>query len=207
MAKIKLTKTELKAQTDALKRFQRFLPMLQLKKQQLQAEIAGIVQKAELVSEKEEKARAELASWVGLFAVGGEEMLSGLVKVKSINTGVSNIAGVAIPVFESIDTEVKEIDAWATPAWADDAVKAVTDILALRCERTILLKQRDLVTAELTTTSQRVNLFEKVKIPECRENIRVIKIAIGDEQTAAVTRGKIAKSRTPESTTEGENAA
>ncbi len=207
MAKIKLTKTELKAQTDALKRFQRFLPMLQLKKQQLQAEIAGIVQKAELVSEKDEKARAELASWVGLFAVGGEEMLSGLVKVKSINTGVSNIAGVAIPVFESIDTEVKEIDAWATPAWADDAVKAVTDILALRCERTILLKQRDLVTAELTTTSQRVNLFEKVKIPECRENIRVIKIAIGDEQTAAVTRGKIAKSRTPESTTEGENAA
>ena len=48
---------------------------------------------------------------------------------------------------------------------------------------------------ELRTTSQRVNLFEKVKIPECRENIRVIKIAIGDEQTAAVTRGKIAKSR------------
>ena len=32
MAKIKNTKTELKAQTDALKRFQRFLPMLQLKK-------------------------------------------------------------------------------------------------------------------------------------------------------------------------------
>ena len=45
MAKVKLTKTELKAQTDALKRFQRFLPMLQLKKQQLQGEIAGIVQK------------------------------------------------------------------------------------------------------------------------------------------------------------------
>ena len=33
MAKVKLTKTELKAQSDALKRFQRFLPMLQLKKQ------------------------------------------------------------------------------------------------------------------------------------------------------------------------------
>ena len=49
MAKIKLTKTELKAQTDALKRFQRFLPMLQLKKQQLQSEIAGIVAKAEEV--------------------------------------------------------------------------------------------------------------------------------------------------------------
>lgn len=208
MAKIKLTKTELKAQTDALKRFQRFLPMLQLKKQQLQAEIAGIVQKAEEVSEREERARAELGSWVGLFADGGEELLAGLVKVKSINTGTANVAGVPIPVFESVDTEVKDIDAWSTPAWIDDAVNAVTGILALRCERTVLMRQRDLITAELTTTSQRVNLFEKVKIPDCRENIRIIKIAIGDEQTAAVTRGKIAKSRAPEAQAQdGEDAA
>ena len=47
MVRVKLTKTELKARTDALKRFQRFLPMLQLKKQQLQGEIAGIAAKAE----------------------------------------------------------------------------------------------------------------------------------------------------------------
>lgn len=207
MAKIKLTKTELKAQTDALKRFQRFLPMLQLKKQQLQAEIAGIAQRADEVVAREERMRAEIGEWVGLFAAGGEETLSGLVKVKSINTGTANIAGVTIPVFESIETEVKEIDAWATPAWTDDAVRAVTDILALRCERKVLMRQRELVTAELTTTSQRVNLFEKVKIPACKENIRVIKIAIGDEQTAAVTRGKIAKSRTPEAQTEREEAA
>ena len=208
MAKIKLTKTELKAQTDALKRFQRFLPMLQRKKQQLQAEIAGIVQKAEDVSGQEERARAKLGSWVGLFAVGGEELLSGLVKVKSINTATANVAGVTIPVFESVETEVKDIDAWSTPAWIDDAVKAVTSILALRCERTVLMRQRDLITAELATTSQRVNLFEKVKIPDCKENIRVIKIAIGDEQTAAVTRGKIAKSRVPEAQTDGgEDAA
>ena len=71
----------------------------------------------------------------------------------------------------------------------------------------VLERQRALVTAELTTTSQRVNLFEKVKIPACKENIRVIKIAIGDEQTAAVTRGKIAKSRVPETTSDGEVAA
>ena len=202
MAKIKLTKTELKAQTDALKRFQRFLPMLQLKKQQLQAEIAGIVQKAEEVAAREQKARVALDSWVGLLAVGGEDFLSGLVKVKKIDTNTANIAGVTIPVFRSVETEIKEIDTWATPAWTDDAVKAVTSILSLRCERKVLMQQRDLVMAELTTTSQRVNLFEKVKIPACKESIRVIKIAIGDEQTAAVTRGKIAKSRVPDAQTE-----
>ena len=206
MAKIKLTKTELKAQTDALKRFQRFLPMLQLKKQQLQAEIAGIVAKVEDVSARERAARTAMESWIGLFATG-EELLSGLVSVKAIRTSSANVAGVEIPVFNGIDTAVADIDLWATPAWLDDAVAAFTTILALQSERKILQEQRKLITAELTTTSQRVNLFEKVKIPECRENIRVIKIALGDEQTAAVTRGKIAKARTPEADTEGGQAA
>ena len=194
MAKIKLTKTELKAQTDALKRFQRFLPMLQLKKQQLQGEIAAIVSKAEAVSAREADVRKALEPWVGLFATG-EELLGGLVTVKEIKTSYANIAGVEIPVFDGIETDVRPIDLWATPAWVDDAVAALTDVLALQSERIVLERQRDLVAEELRTTSQRVNLFEKVKIPECRENIRVIKIAIGDEQTAAVTRGKIAKSR------------
>lgn len=196
MARIKLTKTELKAQTDALKRFQRFLPMLQLKKQQLQGEIALISAKADEASAKEREVRASLEKWVGLFATD-EELLSGLVRVKSVNTGEANIAGVAIPTFDSIETDVKEVDLWDTPAWVDDAVDATTRILTLQCERAVFEEQRRLVTIELHQTSQRVNLFEKVKIPDCKEAIRVIKIALGDEQTAAVTRGKIAKSRTP----------
>ena len=198
MAKIKLTKTELKAQTDALKRFQRFLPMLQLKKQQLQGEIAGIVQKAEETTARERTVRDDLDRWVGLFATD-EELLAGLVKVKSVNTGMANVAGVTIPTFESIETDVKEVDAWSTPAWVDNAVDTTTQILSLQCERSIYQEQKALIEKELQLTSQRVNLFEKVKIPECREAIRKIKIAIGDEQTAAVTRGKIAKGRAPQS--------
>ena len=197
MAKIKLTKTELKAQTDALKRFQRFLPMLQLKKQQLQGEIAGIVQKAEETSAKERAIRADLDRWVGLFATD-ENLIAGLVKVREVKTGTANVAGVAIPTFERIDTDVKEVDTWLTPAWVDDAVETTTQVLSLQCERAIYEEQRRLVEMELQLTSQRVNLFEKVKIPECKEAIRRIKIAIGDEQTAAVTRGKIAKGRVPQ---------
>ncbi|MDR2211713.1 MAG: V-type ATP synthase subunit D, partial [Spirochaetaceae bacterium] len=46
---------------------------------------------------------------------------------------------------------------------------------------------------ELRITTQRVNLFEKIKIPETRENIKKIQVYLGDQQTAAVVRGKIAK--------------
>jgi len=69
---------------------------------------------------------------------------------------------------------------------AVSAAKAALDVLG---------EQYRLIDAELSKIIQRVNLFEKVKIPACREHIRIIKIFLGDEQTAAVARGKIAKRR------------
>jgi len=192
--KIKLTKTELKAQSDALKRFQRFLPMLQLKKQQLQAEIAAIGARIDEVAAREQAAHASLSGWVKLFSEARDEVRR-LVTLDRVVTDTSNIAGVSIPVFKRIEATAAELDLYATPAWFDDAAAMLKAVLALKAERAVLLRQRELVVQELNTTSQRVNLFEKVKIPECREHIRIIKIAIGDEQTAAVTRGKIAKSR------------
>ena len=190
MAKIKHTKTELKAQTDALKRFQRFLPMLQLKKQQLQAEIAGITAKLGEVQQREAAARAKLDAWVAEVAPDA------LVAFKGVRTAQGNIAGVGIPLYEGIDAEPAPLDPYRTPAWTDDAQAMLADLMALKAEGDVLRRQRELIQEELHTTGQRVNLFEKVKIPECKENIRVIRIFIGDEQTAAVVRGKIAKGRT-----------
>jgi len=204
MAKVKLTKTELKAQSDALKRFQRFLPMLQLKKQQLQAEIAAIMGRIEDVAARERAERTALESWVSLFSDTSVDLAS-LVRLDRVATESSNIAGVAIPVFAGIEATLAPIDLFATPAWLDEAASAIRRTLELKAERAVLDRQRELVTIELNTTSQRVNLFEKVKIPECRENIRVIKIAIGDAQTASVSRGKIAKGRSRRA--EGEDAA
>jgi V/A-type H+-transporting ATPase subunit D len=194
MAKIKHTKTELKAQTDALRRYQRFLPMLQLKKQQLQVEIASITSAIENVTEEEEAWRSDLSSWTGLFA--SEALPENFVTLKSINTETGNIAGVPIPLYKGIETEKAELDLLATPAWYDDAQAALEKAYTFDAKREILEEQRKLITEELLATSQRVNLFEKVKIPECKENIRVIRIHLGDESTAAVARGKIAKKRT-----------
>lgn len=196
MAKIKHTKTELKAQTDALKRFQRFLPMLQLKKQQLQAEIAGISAKLAEVQKREAAARKRLDAWIALYA-DATVSPNRLVTFKGVQTAQGNIAGVAIPIYEGIDVEPVMLDPYRTPAWTDDAQDMLTELMALRAEGDVLVRQRELIREELHTTGQRVNLFEKVKIPECKENIRVIRIFIGDEQTAAVVRGKIAKGRTP----------
>ncbi len=194
MAKIKHTKTELKAQTDALKRFERFLPMLQLKKQQLQAEIAGINGRLQAVLDREADARKALDKWVALYD-DPEIDTEALVAFKGVSTETGNIAGVAIPIYAGVSLDYSQMNPYTTPAWVDDAQDQLKLLIELKAEGDILRKQCDLVTQELHTTSQRVNLFEKVKIPECKENIRVIRIFIGDEQTAAVVRGKIAKGR------------
>lgn len=192
MAKVKLTKTELKAQKDALSRFQRFLPMLQLKKQQLQIEVAGMRTKAEEVEQKKAELLSGFSSWIGLLA---DETVEIPIVLDRIKTSFGNIAGVSIPVFEGLETHRPETDLFSTPAWIDDAAEAAGKLMELNARGEILKQQIVMIEQELRTTSQRVNLFEKVKIPECKENIRIIGIMLGDEQTSAVVRGKIAKGR------------
>lgn len=194
MGKVKHTKNELKAQRDALQRFDRYLPMLQLKKQQLQTEIQNIAAHEAAKSREQTGLRDELGRWEGLFSEPVD--LEAMIQLDEIQTDEGNIAGVRIPLFRGIRATRAEVDLFNTPAWVDDALDAIERLMALKAERDVLKEQQRLVEKELRTTSQRVNLFEKVKIPECRENIRVIRIFLGDEQTAAVVRGKIAKNRT-----------
>jgi V/A-type H+-transporting ATPase subunit D len=193
MAKIKHTKNELKAQNEALKRYERFLPMLLLKKQQLQAEIQTIDAAIDEKKAEERTQRAELEAWIDLFAEPVQ--LDTLLGPARAETGEDNIAGVAIPVLKSVQMSRADYDLFETPSWVDDALDMVQKLTELRIAREVLEEQRRRIVEELRVTSQRVNLFEKVKIPECKENIRVIKIFLGDEQTAAVARGKIAKKR------------
>ena len=194
MGKVKNTKTELKAQRDSLKRYKRYLPTLQLKKQQLQMEIRTVEQRVAEKKAEEEAARGTLAEWVKLYS----EPLDYLswLSVDSIEVEPGNIAGVAVRSLKEIRFARSVPDLWSTPAWLDEGLSTLETLFRLRIERRLLEEQLRLLADELRTTSQRVNLFEKVKIPECAENIRRIRIFLGDENTGAVVRSKIAKGKT-----------
>ncbi|HMP72174.1 MAG TPA: V-type ATP synthase subunit D [Kiritimatiellia bacterium] len=194
MAKIKHTKNELKTQRDALKRFRRYLPTLQLKKQQLQMELRLLEHRIEAKAAEEKALREDLTSWIQLLSEPVD--LSAYLHLHEIKTATGNIAGVNIPVLKEVVMERLTPDLSATPPWVDDGLDAVARLLHLRVERGILLEEHRLLAHELRVTSQRVNLFEKIKIPEARENIRVIRIFLGDAQTAQVARAKIAKKKT-----------
>ena len=193
MSKINLTKSELKNQRDSLRRFERYLPMLQLKKQQLQVEIDKANNQIEQLNNQINTFQQEVYLWVDVFAENID--LPSLIKIKRINTDTSNIAGIDIPLFVSVDFQEQDYDYLVIPLWVDQAIEALKKIINQKAKQLIFQKQRQILREELRITTQRVNLFEKVKIPEAQENIRVIQIHLGDLQTAGVVRGKIAKAK------------
>lgn len=201
MPKLKLTKTALKSQRDALKQFTRFLPTLQLKKQQLQMEMRRCQERLRENEEKGNSLQHGMLAWISLFGPEPNvESLGSFIKLEKVNTKLNNIAGVDVPVFESAVFNVAEYDLFSEEPWFDDALDVIKKLVELKAEHDIIQKQYDLIGNELRVTTQRVNLFEKVKIPECRENIRKIRIYLGDMDTSAVGRSKIAKRKVQEVT-------
>lgn len=199
MPKIKLTKSELKTQRDSLKQFTRFLPTLQLKKQQLQLEARKSQERVELNKKKEEDFKNNITSWMAMFGIQVEiERIIKYIHIEGIFTDKTNIAGVDIPVYKGAKFQIDEYDLYKEDPWVDDGIKALCDLVEIRAERDVILEQFKRINNELRITTQRVNLFEKVKIPQCKDNIRKIQIYLGDQLTSAVGRSKIAKKKLSE---------
>ena len=197
MAKIKFTKGELKRQRDALKQYERYLPTLQLKKQQLQLEIHKQVALLKGKENARDEKRKEVEEWAGLLS---EEKIDikPWITPREIITTSKNIAGVDLPIFERAEFNIAEYDLFLTPLWLDTGLLMLRDLVSLSKEVDITREALRLLRHELRITTQRVNLFEKIKIPDAKEVIRLIKIYIGDQMANAVGRSKIAKRKIEE---------
>ncbi len=196
MPKIKLTKGELKRQRDLLGQFRHYLPTLQLKKQQLQMRIrrtrAAFLEKQTALEAREHA----VGRWVGLLA--DPELRTPVdfkrwVLPEGVDLGSLNVAGAVIPVLERVRFREAVYDYFTTPFWIDKAVVELRAYFTLLLEREILDRQIAVLERELRVTTQRVNLFDKVMIPRCLDNIRRIRIVLGDQQANAVGIGKVAK--------------
>jgi len=194
MPKIRFTKGELKRQRDGLRQFEHYLPYLQLKKQQLQLEIQRVHTRLKLKLEEIDSLENEISEWAGLLNET-TDVVAKWVREGNVVTTSSNIAGVNIPIFERVDFKIPEYDLFSTPLWVDIAIDRIRQFVVFLEEESIMKQQINILENELRITAQRVNLFEKVKIPECKENVRVIRIYLGDQQTNAVGRSKIAKNK------------
>ena len=135
MAKIKLTKNELKQQRDALKRFQRYLPTLQLKKQQLQVEVRHVREVLARLAADEQALAAGVRRWVAVLEETAKGLLESLQQVREWRVGTRNVAGIDTPVFESLSFEPVVPDLFLSPPWIEGAAQVVRQHVELHLRR------------------------------------------------------------------------
>jgi V/A-type H+/Na+-transporting ATPase subunit D len=196
--KFKLSRPELRRQRDTLARYERYLPTLKLKQQQLQISVLETADQHRRIGGAVAARQAQVDAYRAILADNAGFDFKAVVEPSQVVTRQTNVAGVKLPVFEDALFPEPDYSLFSTPAWVDRAVADLRGLNRLRAEQGIIAEQLGTLHRELMRINQRLNLFEKVMIPRCRAAIRAIRIYLGDEQTAAVGRAKIAKTKQAE---------
>lgn len=194
MAKLQLSKSALAQEQKSLKTFQRFLPSLDLKRQQIMAERAKAERALADTRREIEKFRKEAGEKLPMLALG-EVDLTDLAKLKKVTLGTENVVGTRLPKLEEIEVEVRPYALMGRPQWVDRTAEILRDMLELRVRVQVEERRLALLEQAVKTVTQRVNLFDKVLIPTAQQNIKRIQIYLSDLQTAAVARSKLAKKK------------
>lgn len=194
MSRLPLNKSSLKSERDKLKTYERYLPSLDLKRKQLMAErkkAAAALRETDI-----EMARLDRRLERLLPLLKTTEMdLSNLVRVDTLQTAEENVLGVQLPVLHDVRFSVMTYSTLSQPFWVDALVDFLEAGSRLTIRRRIELRRLELLDEAVQRITQRVNLFEKVLIPNTRQNIKRIIIFLSDAERAAVVRAKIAKAK------------
>lgn len=195
MADVKLTKNELRTQQTKLNQLRKYLPTLQLKKAMLQAEVHEARLEIEAFQERYQQKKRLIETWAELLSAGIPLDPCSVAKVKEIKRRFENIAGVEVPSYEGVSFEDITYSLFETPIWIDRAIMGLRSLAETKAQVKVLEEKRTALEKELREVSIRVNLFEKILIPRALENIKTIKVFLGDQQLAAVSQAKVAKNK------------
>ena len=105
------------------------------------------------------------------------------------------VAGVQVPVFSSIRLELKEILWHQAPHWFSDVRNYLKAWSVAEAQVTIASEQLRILELERKKTTQKVNLFEKVQIPDYEVAIKKIRKYLEDKENLSKAAQKIVKTR------------
>lgn len=190
---IKLTKNELRSQQTRLTQFQRYLPTLQLKKAMLQFEVSQALMEIAELTQEFQKLKAKVADFAPFLAEKVSVDLEHYAEILHVKKNYENIAGVEIPIFQKIVFREPEYFLFDTPVWTETATELLRSMVVAKEKVSIAEEKKHALEKELREVSIRVNLFEKILIPRAQDNIKKIRIFLGDQQLSAVAQAKVAK--------------
>lgn len=194
MAKLALNKTTLNREGGRLKAFRQFVPALDLKRKQLLAARQETQQLLKANQLKLQDLYLCVSEKLPMLA-GAEIELSQLLQVQKVEVKYSNLVGLELPELAEFKVELSEYSRLVLPHWVDTVLLLQEQALRLEVEIRIYQQRLQILETGLQKTTQRLNLFDKVLIPQTEKNIRKIRIALSDAERAGVVRAKIAKNK------------
>lgn len=190
--RIRLNKVSLREQKQKIALYDRFLPALEARKQQLIMQLATTRQNIREQQELMEKMIEEMDSWASLYW-DMEKVLRFYISIREIRFTTRNIAGLKVREFLEVIFSEPGYSLFSSAYSFDFVLKKTRELIALREHIKILEEQEEVLLDGFRKTSQRINLYEKRLIPHCREAIRRITVYLQDQQAAAVGIAKVAK--------------
>jgi len=194
MARLSFSKAALHKEGTQLKRFRQYLPSLDLKRQQLMAERTKAIVALAEIEQKIKLCRLYVEQQLPMLSDEHID-LTGLVTVKQVVVDEENVVGVKLPFLHDINIQCHSYSLLAKPHWVDQVVIHLKEMLELQVQLTVDRQRVDVLQKAVKKVTQRVNLFEKVLIPQAQKNIAKIKIFLSDAERAAVVRAKITKQK------------
>jgi V/A-type H+/Na+-transporting ATPase subunit D len=191
---LKFTKKTLREEQRKLAQLETYLPTLQLKKKLLQFEVFNCHNVIEELFKKFQRSNNEIDKIASLFS-HGEESVTSLVHIQHVEKIYENIAGVELPKFLGVIFSKDSYSLFDTPIWTDSALEIFREMIKVKQQMNVEEEKRRALSKELNEVSIRLNLFEKILIPRKKNNIKKIRIFLGDQELAAVAQAKMAKTK------------
>ncbi len=195
MAKVALNKSSLARETAHLQEFQRFLPSLEMKRLQIIAARVKAVEDLLELQESIDQRYREAARKLPMLA-NRQVPVENLVRLQTVERSIVNLSGTSLPQLGNVSFETQSYPFLGRPHWVEPALEEVRELARLELECRVTQERLEELKAAEVTVSRRVNLFEKVLIPQAEANIRRIRMALADGERDAVIRAKIAKRKT-----------
>lgn len=194
MSKLALNKSTLNKEGRKVKAYKKFVPALDLKRKQLLA--ARATARRQLQEGEGELAalQQEIREQLPMLA-NFRGRADQLVEVRQLEITQTNLVGIRLPEVRSLQLAPHPYSLLSTEPWLDHLTQLLMRATELQIHDRVLEKRLTLLEAGLQKTTQRLNLFDKVLIPQAERNIRKIRIALSDSERAGVVTSKIAKNK------------
>lgn len=188
--KIQYNKSAIQQYQKQLEIREKALPTLQSKETALRMEVKkageGLDDKKIQLEEEMKKLEDMGRFWVEF---------PGLIQIKNADVKIRNIAGVKIPILADVNYQVSDYALFSQPAWIPAGVDILKKIIRLRVEIKITERQFEILNLARKKTTQKVNLYEKVQIPQYQNAIRMVKRFLEDKENLSKAAQKLVKKR------------